>query len=387
VTDSPLTGEERRIAGELADRLEPGCRVVVADGAGAPVGLLRPLTEAARAVGGVELVLGWYFGPRLDLPREAFPVVRTYLHGYGLARNDAVRYSPIRLGNLPALLAGPWRPDLLLLGLSGRHGGAAFGTEVSWLSAALEQAGAVVAEVNHRLPRAASPVPGLDEVPVLHEVDRTPLQLPAARRSDEGERIGSHVAALIPPGACVQVGPGVVGDAVLRALTAPVRIRSGIVGDAVLGLRDRGLLVDDPATAYVAGSPELYDWADGRVLAHPVEVSHDVARLSALPLVAVNTALEIDLTGQLNVETVAGRNVAGVGGLPDFALAAARSPEGLSVVALPRTRGGRSTLVERLSVPASCARSDIDVVVTELGSCDLRGLDDTERARALQSLW
>jgi acyl-CoA hydrolase len=103
--------------------------------------------------------------------------------------------------------------------------------------------------------------------------------------------------------------------------------------------------------------------------------------------VAVHTALQLDLDGQLNVESVAGSAVAGIGGQPDYAYAAGRSADGLSVVAVPTARGRHLTLVEHLEAPASTASHDIDVIVTELGVADLRGLDRADRRRAIAALW
>jgi acyl-CoA hydrolase len=101
----------------------------------------------------------------------------------------------------------------------------------------------------------------------------------------------------------------------------------------------------------------------------------------------VNTALEVDLDGQVNVESAGGSAIAGVGGHPDYAVGAVRSAAGLSIVAVPTVRGGHPTLVDRLAVPASTPAHDIDVIVTELGSADLRGLDRRGRRRAIARLW
>jgi acyl-CoA hydrolase len=383
--DESLKDTERETARELGRFLHRGCRVVLADGVGSPFSLLRPLAHAARAVGGVELVLGWYLGPRVRrFPPEAFPVVRGYLGGYGLSGNEGVRFAPVRLSAMPALLAGPWRPDLLLLGLTA---GRALGTEVSWMPAAMRSAARVVAEVNHGLPTASVPVPGTENAPVVAEVNRPPAALPLPPRSEAADAIGVAVASRIPAGACVQVGPGMVGDAALRALEVPVRIESGVLTDPVRDLARRGLLLGEPVCAYIAGTPDLYAWADQRPLAREVEYTHDIGRLSRLPLVAINTALEIDHTGQVNVEGVAGRTIAGVGGHADFAAAGGRAADGLSIIALPAFRGGRPTLVDRLSTPVSTARTDVDIVITEAGSGDLRGLSDAERAAALATMW
>ncbi|MET8354224.1 MULTISPECIES: acetyl-CoA hydrolase/transferase C-terminal domain-containing protein [unclassified Micromonospora] len=385
-----LTPDEARVAARIAEFLTPGCRVAIADGAGAPVGLGRPLAYAARQVGGVRLLLGWSF--TLPVPEDpvAFPEVRTLLGGYALRRafGGGVRYLPVRLSAVPALFASAWRPDVLLAGLRPTPGGLGFGSEVAWMRAAVDAGAHVLAEVNHALP-AASREPALPagRVTIVSEVERPPLELLRPRVDDVSDAAGRHVAALVRPGSAVQFGPGTIGDATLRALDVPVRIDSGIVGDAVLDLDRRGLLEGVPLATYVAGTAAAYRWADGRAITARLEHTHDLTRLSRQPLVAVNTALELDLVGQVNVEGFGGDVVAGVGGHPDYAVAAARAIRGLSVVALPTRRGGHRTLVDRLSAPTSTARSDVDVVVTEHGSVDLRGRTDAERTAALRRLW
>jgi len=178
-----------------------------------------------------------------------------------------------------------------------------------------------------------------------------------------------------------------MANAVLRAVAVPVTIDSGLLAEAVVDLDDRGLLVGDPVATYLAGGPRLYEWADGRPLLYPVEYSHDPVRLSAGPLFAVNTAVEIDLDGQVNVEGTADAVVAGIGGHADYAAAAARSAGGLSIIAVPTAHRGRSTLVARLSRPVSTPAHDVDVVVTERGVADLRSLSRPERRDALADLW
>ena len=155
----------------------------------------------------------------------------------------------------------------------------------------------------------------------------------------------------------------------------------------MVDLDERGLVVGHPVTAYLAGGPRLYRWAHGRPLLHPIEYTHDLGRLSADPLFAVNTAIEVDLDGQVNVEGTAASVLGGIGGHPDYAAAAARSVGGLSIVAVPTVHHGKPTLVARLSRPVSTPAHDVDVVVTERGLADLRGLSRPERQRALGDLW
>jgi acyl-CoA hydrolase len=121
---------------------------------------------------------------------------------------------------------------------------------------------------------------------------------------------------------------------------------------------------------------------------HPIEVTHDLGRLSnGEPFVAFNTAVEIDAAGQVNVEGTAAAIVGGIGGHADYAAGATRSMRGLSMIAVSTTHRGRSTLVRTLSRPVSTPSQDVDVVVTERGAMDLRGMTRSERATALVDMW
>jgi len=388
---SALSEQELTAARKIAPFLRRGCRVVIADGAGSPLGLGRALALAAAQVGGVRLVVGWSFEAPVPVESPAFTDIRVLVGGYGLreaTRLPHVHYVPVRLSSIPALLRTSLRPDVLIAGVRPVEGGVGFGTEVSWMRSVVDRGVPVLAELNHGLPAAADDgalPPG--QVTIVSEVDRPPLGLPVPPITDESRAIARHIATLVTPDSVVQYGPGMVGDAAIRGLQVPVRVHSGLVTDAVLDLDRRGLLVGEPVAAYVVGTPSLYQWSDGRSIATRIERSHDLSYLSDLPFFAINTALEIDLTGQINVQGFGKTVVAAVGGHPDFAVAGGRASFGLSIAALPTRRGRHRTLVHTLSVPASTARCDVDVVVTEHGIADLRGLDDAERRRALVAIW
>lgn len=205
---------------------------------------------------------------------------------------------------------------------------------------------------------------------------------------DAHRLIAAQVARLIPDGARLQVGPGPLGAAVLDAIDRPVRIDSGLLPDGIVGLAARGLLIGEPIGASLAGGPALSAWADGRPVLRRLEYTHDITRLSnGDPFVAVNMALEIDEQAQVNVEGLIDSALGGIGGHPDYAVAAARSVGGLSIVAVPTQHRGVSTFVERLSSSVSTLGHDVDVLVTERGSADLRGLDRIERGAAVRALW
>lgn len=311
--------------------------------------------------------------------------------GWGLrGSTDAglVSFAPVRLSAVPALLHGPWRPDVLVTTVVPADGGYAFGSEVSWQRAAIEAGALVAAVVSHAAPHADAgrPLPA-GQVVVVGETHLPPATMPEGARSAAHVAIAAAIEPLIPPYARLQVGPSQVTTALLGALKVPVRIDTGMLPEAVVRLDERGLVVGEPIATYLAGGPRLYGWADGRPLLHPVEYSHDLGRLSADPLFAVNTAVEIDLDGQVNVEGTATSAVGGIGGHPDYAAAAARSVGGLSIIAVPTTHNGRSTLVPALSRPVSTPAHDIDVVITERGTADLRGRSRPERRQELLRLW
>jgi hypothetical protein len=376
--------------------------VALGDGFGAPRATSAELSLAAAKAGGVRLILGWVpmADPGLDL--AAFADVRTVMPGWGLRSGVAaglVRYPPVRLSAVPALLHGPWRPDLLVAALvpppgpspgGGSRRGAryAFGSEVSWQRAAIDAGATVAAVISRGAPRADAGQPlEQDQVIVVGEEAAPPGVLRDGPPKAEHEEIARRVALLVPAGARLQVGPGPVGDSLLRLLTVPVTIDSGLLSDAVTVLAGRGLLIGEPVATYLAGGPRLYAWADGRRVLHPIEYTHDLGRLSAGPFIAVNTAVEIDLDGAVNVEGTATAVLGGIGGHADYAAAAARSVGGLSVIAVTTRHNGRPTLVSQLSRPVSTPSQDVDVVVTERGAADLRGLSRPERHAALTKLW
>jgi acyl-CoA hydrolase len=380
------------LARRLASHLPPGGRVAVGDGAGAPRTLTAHLAEAAEVAGGVDLLLGWCLEAPVVLPHPAFGDVRAIMGGYALRpairRGDAT-YVPARYGDLPALLHGELAPDVLLASLVPTARGLAFATEVGWQQAAVNAGAHVLAEVNHAVPRtAATPALPDDQVTVVAESRRAPIEVRPSAIDAVTAAIGRRAAALVPAGGSLEVAPGAIGAAVLAALEHPIRLRTGAVGDAVVALEGRGLLLEGTTASYVVGSAALYRWADGRPICAGIDVTHDASRLDdGDGFLAINPAFEVDVVGNVNAQGFGEDVVAGVGGLHDFACAAARSPKGSCVIALPTTRRGRATLVDRLSAPPTLERSLVDVVVTERGAADLRGLSDAERTRALRALW
>ena len=383
-----MTEEGGRAAPPAGRNGSPRALAVYADG---PDGALVDPESVEQAVGRpVEALFGFVVRRPPWLGTASVPVA-SILVGPGLrdgVADGVVRVVPLRLSAMPELLRGRLRPHVAVVGAveTGSGSGWRLVGGPGYALAAVETADTVVIE------RWAAPSDESEAFPVLgpelppcrvagvfdrvHPADPAP----EPRRSPDIDAIARTVASLIPEGATIQWGPGAVGAAVVDAIEQPVRVRSGLVTGELVGLARRGRLAGPAETAYVWGGPELHRMvATGEIMFREVAYTHDITAVSRTErFVAVNTALQVGLDGAANVEAVGGRIVSGPGGHPDFAAGAARSPGGLSIVALPSVAGGRSSVVARPEV-VTTGRVDVDVVVTEHGVADLRGCTDRER--------
>jgi acyl-CoA hydrolase len=325
-----------------------------------------------------------------------------------VADAGALAILPCHYSQLPDVLtAGPLRVDVVLLSLpppapDGSYGP---GLGADYLTPLVSQARLVIAEVNDQLPDVGCGVRiRPEDVDVLVPVSRPPAEYPAPAPRDTDDAIASHIAALIPDGATIQLGIGSMPSAVARRLLGhrDLGVHSGMITDAVAELIeagvvtgaqktvDRGLVV----TGFLMGSQPLLRLAaaDRSITLRDTRYTHNPAVLAAQHrLAAINSATEVDLTGQANAETAAGRYVGGVGGAVDFARGAALSPGGIPILALPSTAlsptGERvSRIVSRLGGPATIGRADAGVIVTEYGVADLRGLPLPQRRERMLAI-
>jgi acyl-CoA hydrolase len=222
-------------------------------------------------------------------------------------------------------------------------------------------------------------------VAVLPRQGATPAPVPQRLADDVDRRIGELVASLVPDDATLQFGPGGIGEGIASSLQRPVHIRSGLLTDAMASLHGRALLLAPAVAAYTwGGAPIERLAAAGMLRLAPVSVTNDSSAVAAVPrFVACNTAIQVGLDGAVNVERIGDRVITGIGGHSDFCAGASRSVGGLSVIAVRSTAAdGTPTIVEHLDV-VSTPRSDVDIVVTEHGIADLRGLTDNQRAERL----
>jgi len=300
------------------------------------------------------------------------------------------------------LAQGRLRIDVALVQVSppDERGNCSLGVSVAYNRAAVSAARFVVAEVNTQMPRTCGEGDlHVSEIDHLVWSDRPVLAVPRSTVPPEHAAIGSHVATLVPDGATLQVGVGGLSEAIWQSLSShrDLSVHAGAAGGAVRDLLEAGVITGknalDPGRPVTVG--QLIGTADLYAFAHENErlwvgrpaSTHNPLVLGRIPdFVSVVSALQVDLRGQVNSESLGGAQVAGVGGSLDFAIGASLAPGGLSVVALPATaRGGSdSRIVERLpdgvvTLPATL----VDVVVTENGLADLRGLSLAARRRAL----
>ena len=269
---------------------------------------------------------------------------------------------------------------------------ASLGSAVEFSLIAAQRSKRVVAVINEKiphLPRAAGI--DLDRLDGVIELTSDLACYDAGAPTPAAQEVARNVASFIGDGATIQVGLGKITDALFGLLRdrRGLKLWSGMFSDGLRPLFEAGALDPDfvHTSCVQVGTPAHYDWLNGQEAFAVLgcDITHDAARLRTMPgLVAVNSALEVDLLGRANLEFVGDRRISSVGGAPDFARAAAMAPTGISIVAIPAaTPKGASRIVPRLRHSASLGADIIDVVVTEYGAADLRGLDGDLRAEAL----
>ncbi len=246
-----------------------------------------------------------------------------------------------------------------------------------------------VAVINPHLPHVRGPSALPEAFDLVCEDPGPVADYDAGDLDPAFERIAANIAAATPDGASLQFGVGKAGVAALKGLRGRrgLKIHSGMVTNPLAALLDEEV-VDSVVTGLAAGTTVLRDrLTDSRLTFRESGYTHDIRVLAAIPrLVAVNSALEIDLFGQANAEFQDGRQVSGIGGLTDFLRGARLSDGGVPILALPASarKDSISRIVPRLSLGAvSVPRADVAVVITEHGTADLRGLDLDARAQAL----
>jgi 4-hydroxybutyrate CoA-transferase len=386
---------------EVLDDVPAGARVVAGNACGTPLTLLAALAERAERGTPVELNAGLLLGdpPLAPALRSGGLRLRSWhVHGAlrGLYRDGVVDYVPIRLLDVADTLLAGADVALLRVGPPDAEGFCCMGPSTSFAEAAVERAAMTIAEVATDVPRTH----GASRVH-LSRIDRfvrstVPMARHEAAPVDPASRaVAAHVKDLLPDGATLQLGIGAVPEALAGELASEAADRSlgliGLVTDAMIPLAEAiNAAGNGPVLSIeLMGTPTLMAWADDNPMVEmraSGQLHHPVALARIPRLVSVNSAVAVDLRGQVVAESVRGSVIAGVGGSADFGEGAHLSPGGLRVIALrSTTRGGASTIlpthdpVDAVTTP----HHSVDVVVTEHGVAWLRGRTQRERQQAL----
>ncbi|MDZ4760955.1 MAG: acetyl-CoA hydrolase/transferase C-terminal domain-containing protein [Alphaproteobacteria bacterium] len=390
-------------AADALDMLKPGMSVFVQGATGEPQGFIEALKADPDRASGVHvwscLVPGINSFDYGSLPADIR--VTTFMASPAIA--PSIRSGRSRLLALPYSRIGEVLArtdfDLAIVQVAppDTRGLCSFGVSCDTGAIVWPNARKCVAWINTR----HSPPPRADtvdasEIDLAIEVD-APLLSPTQRPgwSAELRAIGRIAADLVPDGAAIQSGIGEAPAAVVAALCSHrrLRIRSGLITPEYRDLAEAGALAEpsEHLTGLAWGDAAFYDWLGQSDLAafRSIPWTHGAGELAGTPgFTSINSALEIDLHGQANLEWRAGRRISSVGGAPDFVRGAAASHSGRSIIALPSTtRDGSSRIVARLNGPTvSIAGADTDVIVTEHGAAAIGDMAADERAEALIAL-
>ena len=385
---------------DMTRYLRPGDTVLIGQAAAEPPALVEQLIAAAHAIGGLTAFCGYTLSGAWGGVSPGQPNIKAYMaHGAlrTLSAKGLVDIVPCHYGRIEDLIAtGHIRIDVVLLQVApaDAEGYYSLGATVDYAAVAAERARAVLVEVNANMPRTSSSR-RLHRSRVAASVSSSrALADSPARPATAAERaVAENVAAFVPSGATIQLGVGALADAIARELHGrrDLRVRSGLVGDWLVDLDEAGALAGAPGscvTGMALGTERLYRFLSdsAQVRMGPVDEQLAPAALAECdPYVAMNSAIEVDLHGQVGAEVAEGRYVGAVGGQAGFFRAARQARSGLAIVALAATNadGSTSRIVPAVSGPVTTAQSDVDLVITEFGAADLRGKSYRERAEHL----
>ena len=374
--------------GELASVIRPADALVCGQACAEPQTLLEALVAERSRFAGCRVFLGSSYSGIVQ-PAHADHLRLASYCGTGtnraLADAGVLDILPAPYSQLGALLRSQRLPcDVVLVQVSrpNSRGEYSLGLAVEYLAPALEVCRAVVAEVNDRIPWThTEPLLRRADFDLVVESSRAPVVLDQGAPKEIDLRIARLAAKLVPDGATIECGIGALPSAVVSALRDKrgLRYHSGLVCDAVVDLE-----LESCVGGALIGTPRLFDWAreNDRLRLCSSDVTHGAATLQRIErFVAINSAVEVDFTGQVNGEVARASYVGAVGGALDFVRAASQSAGGLSIIVLPAAR-----IVEKLSGPVSLPRSEAAVFVTEHGVADLRGCTLAERERRMRKV-
>jgi acyl-CoA hydrolase len=392
---------------DLCQFIRPGDHIVFGQACGEPTTLVRALIAQGADIGGLSAFIATSFSG-LFTPETASAFSLSSMGAIGalraMTKANALDVIPVHVSQVgPLITAGVIPCDVAMIQVSpaDADGNHSCGLISDYVRAAVDKARVVIAEVNASVPYTYGETIPASAIDVFVPTDASPVEVAPAKISETDEAIARQCAAYIGDGSVIQTGVGATPDAILRQLgdRKDLGVHSGMLGDGLVDLIEAGVItnarkeIDAGVTINGAliGTKRLYDFCDRNqaVRMTPTSYTHDAAVLGRLSrLVTINSALEVDLTGQVNAEASGLNYMGGTGGQVDFVRAGARSPGGASLMVLAASaKGGAiSKIVPALNGPVTTARSEVDVVVTEYGAAELKGRSLAERARRLTAI-
>ena len=399
-------------ADEAVKQIQSGMRIFLTGNCSVPQEMLAALVARAPTLDKVEIVQVLSIGDTNYVSEE----MAGHLRVNTLFISDNVReavnqgradFTPSHLSEIPRLFSSGVIPidiALIQVSLPDEHGFCSFGVEVGVTKTAAQSANIVIAEVNPQMPRTlGDSFIHVSKINYIVPVNYALPEVSMGEPTDLSKKIGQHVAGLIENGSTLQLGIGAIPNGVLHYLRdkRDLGIHSELFSDGVVELYEAGVITNEKKTlhpgkmiaGFLLGTRRLYDFVDNNpvVELHPTEYVNDSYIIAQNDkMVAINSAIEVDLTGQICADSIGTRLYSGTGGQLDFIRGAARSKGGKPIIALPSstvTNSGHcfSRIVPTLKPGAGVVttRNDVHYIVTEFGVADLYGKSIRQRARAL----
>ena len=390
---------------ELVQFINPGNRIFVQGAAATPVAILEVLANDHKRLNGCEIIHLHTHGPALYSRHSEFKTVNLFVgeNLRGSLDNERVDYLPCLLSEIPGIFRNRIRPlDVAIVQVSppDQHGLCSLGTSVDIAKAAVDSARVTIAQINRHVPRTfGDGVFSLNRFTAIWEHDCPLIGCAARPRNEIDDRIAQHVASLIEDGNCLQMGIGAIPDAVLSMLKdrKHLGVHTEMFSDEMVPLIESGavdnsrkkILAGKTVTSFINGTTTVFDFVNENPSVLFLESSYvncpeNIAKNR--DVVAVNSAVEIDLTGQAVADSIGTKIISGFGGQMDFMRGAELSEGGKAILALPsRTNKGQSRIVNMIQPGAGVVttRAQVQYVMTEYGIAYLYGRTLGERARAL----
>jgi len=401
--------EKIKTPSQAVSTIRRGDKVFIGSGAAEPQTLVKSLIESAGRLADTRIMHIMTLGVAPYTEEKFTDQFRHNAFFIGANTRKAVAegradYTPVFLSEIPALFRTGQAPidvALIQVSLPDRHGFCSYGVSTDVVKSASESAVKVIAEINPQMPRALGDCfINMDDIDIAVPVNEPLLCAKRDRADDVARRIGKNIADLIEDGSTMQMGIGTIPDSVLYNLTdkKDLGVHTEMFSDGLMELAQKGIINNSKKSihqgktvaSFCMGSKELYEFVDDNpaIEFHPTEYTNDpfiVAQNDKM--VAINSAIEVDLTGQVCADSLGSMFYSGIGGQVDFVRGSARSKGGKPIIAMPAT--AKDDAISRISVRLQegagvvTTRGDVHYVVTEYGAAYLHGKNIRERAMAL----